>query len=177
MGRNTSLPALALSTHSKMPTNKRVLGPTWVQLPLANLPILGTQFVWSAEMAFVSPYLLELGLTRAHMALVMLAAPFSGLIVQPIIGEPTMTLGPAVTKFEAAFTLSSLPGAIADASTSSWGRRRPFMLGGSVLCILSLMILSYAKEISAWITGGDNHVGTTIFESIAYFLNELLSTL
>ncbi|CAE6427034.1 unnamed protein product [Rhizoctonia solani] len=120
-----------------MPTYKRVLGPPWVQLPLANLPILGTQFVWSAEMAFVSPYLLELGLTRAHMALVMLAAPFSGLVVQPIIG------------------------ALADASTSSWGRRRPFMLGGSVLCILSLMMLSYAKEISTWITGeGNNHASS-----------------
>ncbi|KAF8717909.1 MFS general substrate transporter, partial [Rhizoctonia solani] len=119
-----------------MPTYKRVPGPAWVQLPLANLPILGTQFVWSAEMAFVSPYLLELGLTRAHMALVMLAAPFSGLIVQPIIG------------------------ALADSSTSRWGRRRPFMLGGSVLCILSLMMLSYAKEISAWITGEDNHASS-----------------
>ncbi|QRW17727.1 MFS/sugar transport protein [Rhizoctonia solani] len=111
-----------------MPTYKRVPGPAWVQLPLANLPILGTQFVWSAEMAFVSPYLLELGLTRAHMALVMLAAPFSG--------------------------------ALADSSTSRWGRRRPFMLGGSVLCILSLMMLSYAKEISAWITGEDNHASS-----------------
>ncbi|CAE6515646.1 unnamed protein product [Rhizoctonia solani] len=119
-----------------MTTYKRVLGPRWLQLPLANLPILGTQFVWSAEMAFVSPYLLELGLTRAHMALVMLAAPFSGLVVQPIIG------------------------ALADASTSSWGRRRPFMLGGSVLCILSLMMLSYAKEISAWISGEDNHASS-----------------
>ncbi|KAJ1307323.1 hypothetical protein OPQ81_001429 [Rhizoctonia solani] len=119
-----------------MPTYKRVLGPRWLQLPLANLPILGTQFVWSAEMAFVSPYLLELGLTRAHMALVMLAAPFSGLIVQPIVG------------------------ALADASTSSWGRRRPFMIGGSVLCILSLMMLSYAKEISAWITDKDNHASS-----------------
>ncbi|KAG8716411.1 hypothetical protein FRC11_013394 [Ceratobasidium sp. 423] len=119
-----------------MPTYKRVLGPRWLQLPLANFPILGTQFVWSAEMAFVSPYLLELGLTRAHMALVMLAAPFSGLVVQPIIG------------------------ALADASTSSWGRRRPFMLGGSVLCILSLMMLSYAKEISAWISGEDNHASS-----------------
>ncbi|CAE6519365.1 unnamed protein product [Rhizoctonia solani] len=119
-----------------MPTYKRVLGPRWLQLPLANLPILGTQFVWSAEMAFVSPYLLELGLTRAHMAIVMLAAPFSGLVVQPIIG------------------------ALADASTSSWGRRRPFMLGGSVLCILSLMMLSYAKEVSAWISGEDNHTSS-----------------
>ncbi|KDN50700.1 hypothetical protein RSAG8_01198, partial [Rhizoctonia solani AG-8 WAC10335] len=115
-----------------MPTYKRVLGPRWLQLPLANLPILGTQFVWSAEMAFVSPYLLELGLTRAHMALVMFAAPFSGLVVQPAIG------------------------ALADASTSNWGRRRPFMLGGSVLCTLSLMVLGYAKEISAWISGEDD---------------------
>ncbi|KAH7341984.1 hypothetical protein B0J17DRAFT_282760 [Rhizoctonia solani] len=119
-----------------MPTYKRVLGPRWLQLPLANLPILGTQFVWSAEMAFVSPYLLELGLTRAHMALVMLAAPFSGLLVQPVIG------------------------ALADASASSWGRRRPFMLGGSILCTLSLMMLSYAKEISAWISGEDNHASS-----------------
>lgn len=69
-----------------MHSYQRVMGPPWVQLPLANLSILGTQFVWSAEMAFVSPYLLELGLTRAHMALVMLAAPVSGLLVQPIIG-------------------------------------------------------------------------------------------
>ncbi|CAE7204476.1 unnamed protein product [Rhizoctonia solani] len=126
-----------------MPTFKRVLGPRWLQLPLANLPILGTQFVWSAEMAFVSPYLLELGLTRAHMALVMLAAPFSGLVVQPVIG------------------------ALADASTSSWGRRRPFMLGGSVLCTLSLMMLSYAKEISAWVSGGDNQASLGLTQAIA----------
>jgi solute carrier family 45 protein 1/2/4 len=69
-----------------MSTYKRVKGPSWLQVPLANLPILGTQFVWSAEMAFVSLYLLELGLTRAHMAPVMLAAPISGLLVQPFIG-------------------------------------------------------------------------------------------
>ncbi|CAE6407018.1 unnamed protein product [Rhizoctonia solani] len=119
-----------------MPTHKRVLGPRWLQLPLANFPILGTQFVWSAEMAFVSPYLLELGLTRAHMALVMFAAPISGLVVQPVIG------------------------ALADTSTSSWGRRRPFMLGGSVLCTLSLMMLGYAKEVSAWISGEDDHASS-----------------
>ncbi|KAF8754079.1 MFS general substrate transporter [Rhizoctonia solani] len=143
-----------------MPTYKRVPGPAWVQLPLANLPILGTQFVWSAEMAFVSPYLLELGLTRAHMALVMLAAPFSGLIVQPIIGESLIPLSPLVTGAEVLLIISSLSGALADSSTSRWGRRRPFMLGGSVLCILSLMMLSYAKEISAWITGEDNHASS-----------------
>ncbi|CAE6492522.1 unnamed protein product [Rhizoctonia solani] len=126
-----------------MPTRKRVLGPRWLQLPLVNLPILGTQFVWSAEMAFLSPYLLELGLTRAHMALVMFAAPISGLVVQPVIG------------------------ALADASTSSWGRRRPFMLSGSVMCTLSLMMLGYAKEISAWISGEDNHASLGLTQAIA----------
>lgn len=96
-------------------------------------------------MAFVSPYLLELGLSRAHMALVMLAAPISGLVVQPIIG------------------------ALADASTSSWGRRRPYMLISSILCTLSLMLLSYAKELSAWIVGQDHHASLGLTQVIAVF--------
>ncbi|KAF8604703.1 hypothetical protein BDV93DRAFT_492021 [Ceratobasidium sp. AG-I] len=122
---------------------KRVKGPHWLQIPLANLPVLGTQFVWSAEMAFVSPYLLEFGLTRAHMALVMLAAPVSGLLVQPVIGS------------------------LADNSTSKWGRRRPYMLSGSVLCALSLMMLSYARELSAWMSGKDEHDSVGLTQAIA----------
>ncbi|EUC64988.1 sucrose transporter, partial [Rhizoctonia solani AG-3 Rhs1AP] len=77
------------------------------------------------------------------MALVMFAAPISGLVVQPVIG------------------------ALADASTSSWGRRRPFMLSGSVMCTLSLMMLGYAKEISAWISGEDNHASLGLTQAIA----------
>jgi hypothetical protein len=52
------------------------------------------------------------------------------------------------------------PGGLADASTSRWGRRRPYMLGGSILCALSLMVLSHARELSAWMSGDKDQVGT-----------------
>ena len=38
-----------------------------------------------------SPYLLSLGLTKSHMAMVFLAGPLSGLIVQPLVGGYTPT--------------------------------------------------------------------------------------
>ncbi|KAG8736388.1 hypothetical protein FRC12_017626 [Ceratobasidium sp. 428] len=121
-----------------MPNSQRVRGPRWLQIPLVNLPILGIQFVWSAETAFVSLYLLELGLTRAHMALAMIAAPLGGLLVQPIIGT------------------------LADRSTSKWGRRRPYMLSGSMLCALSLVMLSHAEEISTWLSASGDQSSASV---------------
>ena len=55
--------------------------------------------------------------------MVWIAGPLSGLIVQPIVG------------------------AIADNSKSRWGRRRPFMIGGSVIVVLCLLTLGYTAEI------------------------------
>ncbi|KAG8748145.1 hypothetical protein FRC10_008878 [Ceratobasidium sp. 414] len=126
-----------------MSRSQRVKGPRWLQIPLVNLPIIGIQFVWSAEAAFVSLYLLELGLSRAHMTLVMIAGPLSGLIVQPIIGT------------------------LADRSTSRWGRRRPYMLAGSVLTALSLIMLSRAQELSAWISGRKDEPSVGLAQAIA----------
>ncbi|KAG8683372.1 hypothetical protein FRC09_016125, partial [Ceratobasidium sp. 395] len=63
------------------------------------------------------------------MTLVMIAGPLSGLVVQPIIG------------------------ALADRSTSKWGRRRPYMLAGCFLAALSLIMLSRAQELAQWMSG------------------------
>lgn len=82
------------------------------------------------------------------MALVMLVGPLSGLVVQPVIG------------------------ALADNSTSKWGRRRPYMLSGGVLCALSLMMLSYARELSAWMSGKKDYVG--LAQVIAVFATCLI---
>lgn len=68
-------------------------------------------------------------MSKAVTALVFLAAPISGLIVQPLIG------------------------AVADRSTSRFGRRRPIMLIGSVLCGLSMIALSWSADISDAIGG------------------------
>jgi solute carrier family 45 protein 1/2/4 len=74
-------------------------------------------------MADCTPYLLQLGLTKSKTSLVWIAGPLSGLIMQPIVGV------------------------IADRSTSKYGRRRPFMVLGSLLVAACLLVLGWTKEV------------------------------
>jgi solute carrier family 45, member 1/2/4 len=72
-----------------------------------------------------TPYLLSLGLTKSKTSLVWIAGPLSGLLVQPIVG------------------------AIADESKSRFGRRRPFILVGSVVVAICMLTLGFTKEITS----------------------------
>ncbi|KAK2758830.1 hypothetical protein FQN54_003522 [Arachnomyces sp. PD_36] len=74
-------------------------------------------------MTYCTPYLLQLGLTKSRTSLVWIAGPLSGLIMQPIVGV------------------------IADRSRSKWGRRRPFMVGGSLVVGVCLLVLGWTSEI------------------------------
>jgi solute carrier family 45 protein 1/2/4 len=58
--------------------------------------------------------------------MVWIAGPLSGLIMQPLVGV------------------------IADNSRSKWGRRRPFMLIGSIVVALCLFMLGWTSEIVGW---------------------------
>jgi solute carrier family 45 protein 1/2/4 len=83
-----------------------------------------------------TPYLLNLGLSKSTTSLVWIAGPLSGLIVQPIIGV------------------------VADGNTSRWGRRRPFIVAGTAIVAVSLLVLGFTREIVgtvlAWVGGGDS---------------------
>jgi MFS family permease len=122
-----------------------VLGPPWARPIISTMMFFGTQSVWSTEMAYgttqrgsgynllifsylASPFLYSLGLSKAVTALVFLAAPVSGF-TQPLIG------------------------ALADHSTSRFGRRRPIMLAGSLLCGLAMLTLSWSTDISNMVGG------------------------
>lgn len=70
-----------------------------------------------------TPYLLQLGLTKSKTSLVWIAGPLSGLIMQPVVGV------------------------LADNSTSRWGRRRPFMVGGALVVAVCLLVLGWTAEI------------------------------
>lgn len=59
------------------------------------------------------------------VSLVWLAGPLSGMIVQPVVG------------------------ALSDASTSKWGRRRPYMAAGAASIAASLLVFAFAREIGA----------------------------
>jgi solute carrier family 45 protein 1/2/4 len=63
------------------------------------------------------------------LALVWIAGPLSGVLVQPYVGLKS------------------------DNCRLRWGKRRPFIVGGAAATILSLMVLSWAKEIMGGFLG------------------------
>ncbi|CAB4476011.1 sugar transporter [Rhizophagus irregularis] len=94
---------------------------TWEMIKLTAC-MAGLQFTWTVELAYGSPYLRSLGLTTELIALVWLAGPLSGLLIQPLVG------------------------AISDKSTYKLGRRRPFIIVGGFLVCLSMAGIAYSRE-------------------------------
>jgi solute carrier family 45, member 1/2/4 len=92
-------------------------------LILLTLSIGGLQIVWSVELSNGSPYLLSLGMSKALVAFVWVAGPVTGVLVQPYIGLRS------------------------DRCRNSWGRRKPFMLAGTLGTALTSLLLAYAKDI------------------------------
>jgi solute carrier family 45 protein 1/2/4 len=98
-------------------------------LVLLTLSIGGLQIVWSVELSNGSPYLLSLGMSKALLAMVWLAGPLTGVLVQPYIGIRS------------------------DRCRVSWGKRKPFMVAGTLGTVASSMILAYARDIVRVIGG------------------------
>ena len=77
-------------------------------------------------MTYCTPYLLSLGMSKSRMSLVWIAGPLSGLITQPMVGMWS------------------------DKCRSKYGRRRPYMLGGTVAVAMCYLVLGWTKEIVAY---------------------------
>lgn len=95
---------------------------TW-WLILLTISIGGLQIAWAVELSNGSLYLLSLGLSKSLMALVWIAGPLSGTLVQPYVGIRS------------------------DNCRISWGKRKPFMVSGTIATILSLLVLAWVREI------------------------------
>ncbi|OTB06821.1 hypothetical protein M426DRAFT_72040 [Hypoxylon sp. CI-4A] len=92
-------------------------------LLLLTISIGGLQVAWAVELSNGTPYLLSLGLSKSLMALVWVAGPLTGTLVQPYVGM------------------------LSDSCRISWGKRKPFMLGGAVATSLAYMFLAWIREI------------------------------
>lgn len=126
--------------HQRFEGVARIVGPKWTHLPILTVGVLGIQIVWGVEASYGFPYLLSLGLSKANMSMVVLAGPISGLFMQPLIGVFT------------------------DQSTSRFGRRRPLMLSGTLICVIGVLLLGFARQVASIFTGWDNpSVGPFIF--------------
>ncbi|XP_058833575.1 proton-associated sugar transporter A-like isoform X2 [Topomyia yanbarensis] len=85
--------------------------------------IMGIEFVYSAETAFVSPILLGIGVEHQLMTLVWAISPLVGFFLAPILGT------------------------ISDRCQSRLGRRRPVLLGLSFSMIIGCILVPYGENV------------------------------
>ncbi|HTX67476.1 MAG TPA: MFS transporter [Opitutaceae bacterium] len=88
----------------------------------------GIQFGWGLQMANMSAIYEYLGAKESDLAILWLAAPLTGLIVQPIIGH------------------------YSDHTWTRLGRRRPYFLTGAILA--SLALVAMPNSSSLWMAAG-----------------------
>src|SRR5947209_18529208 len=88
----------------------------------------GIQFGWGLQMGNMSAIYEYLGASESELPLLWLAAPLTGLIVQPIIGH------------------------MSDRTWGPLGRRRPYFLAGAILSSLALILMH--KSSSLWMAAG-----------------------
>jgi maltose/moltooligosaccharide transporter len=89
---------------------------------------LGIQFGWALQLANFSRILQTLGAEESSLAILWVAAPVTGLIVQPIIGH------------------------FSDRTWGKLGRRRPFFLYGAILASASLVFMPNSAAL--WMAAG-----------------------
>ncbi len=89
---------------------------------------LGIQFGWGLQLANLSRIFQTLGAEVDSIAILWIAAPVTGLIVQPIIGH------------------------FSDRTWGRMGRRRPYFLWGAILASVSLVLMPNSSAL--WMAAG-----------------------
>jgi len=89
---------------------------------------LGIQFGWGLQMANMSAIYEYLGARADQIPILWLAAPLTGLIVQPIIGHAS------------------------DRTWGALGRRRPYFLAGAILSSAALLLMPRSSAL--WMAAG-----------------------
>ena len=93
------------------------------QLFNMNFGFLGIQFGWGLQLANMSAVYERLGARPDQVPLLWLAAPMTGLLVQPVIG------------------------ALSDRTWGRLGRRRPYFLTGAILASIALFFMPTSSSL------------------------------
>jgi maltose/moltooligosaccharide transporter len=101
---------------------------SFVQIWNMSFGFFGIQFGWGLQMANMSAIYRYLGANAEEIAWLWIAAPLTGLIVQPIIGYAS------------------------DRTWTGLGRRRPYFLVGAVLSTLALIAMPNSSAV--WMAAG-----------------------
>jgi maltose/moltooligosaccharide transporter len=120
---------------------------------LMNLGFFGVQFSFGLTQSAVNPLFLLIGANPDQLPILNLAGPVTGLFIQPLIG------------------------AISDRTWSPrWGRRRPFVTFGAILCAIILLVFPFigvlwAAVICFWLLDIGNN---TSMEPYRAFISDRL---
>ncbi len=87
---------------------------------------LGVQIGYSLQNSNTSSIFESLGADVSHLSYFWLAAPLAGMIVQPIVGL------------------------FSDGTWTRWGRRIPYILGGSLISTLALVLMPNCPKLLAF---------------------------
>jgi maltose/moltooligosaccharide transporter len=101
---------------------------TFWQIWNMSFGFLGIQFGWGLQMANMSAIYEYLGARADQIPILWLAAPLTGLIVQPIIGNAS------------------------DHTWTGLGRRRPYFLAGAILSSTALILMPRCSAL--WMAAG-----------------------
>lgn len=89
------------------------------------LGFFGLQFAWQMRIILSGPVTESLGASPFLYGLIWLAGPFTGMVVQPIVG------------------------ALSDKTVSPFGRRRPYLLGGAIIASIALWLFPNSQNIAS----------------------------
>src|SRR5258706_5229055 len=106
------------------------MNPTTATVQFASIVnlcvgLFGVQVVWGLQNANTSRIFQWLGADVGQLAVLWIAGPVTGALVQPIVGY------------------------LSDRTTGRWGRRRPYILAGAVSTALALVLFVNATSLAA----------------------------
>lgn len=125
---------------------------TFLQIMYMCLGFFGIQFGWALQMGNMSAIYSRLGASEDQIPLLWLAAPVTGLLVQPLVGY------------------------YSDRTWCRLGRRRPYFLGGAIFAMIALILMPQASAIwmaviALWILDTSVNVSMEPFRA---FVGDLL---
>ncbi len=144
----------AYETETKATQQKTITKPqfSFWQLWNMNFGFLGIQFGWGLQMANMSAIFEYLGADAAQLPILWIAAPLTGFIIQPIIGN------------------------LSDYTWTPLGRRRPYFLLGAILAFIALILMPHSNSLLIaaallWILDSSANISMVPFRA---FVGDLL---
>lgn len=96
---------------------------TFWQMLWLNFGYLGIQFGWALQLANMSGIYGFLGTSESNLGYLWIAAPLTGMIIQPIIGQ------------------------ISDRTTCKLGKRRPYVIIGTLMSFFTLLLMPNSTSV------------------------------